>query len=127
LALGLFLLAAYIYHLQQKIRKGHQPVKVVASPQKNTGTPDIQQTLANGDLHAFHQSITQWATTPEQHAILNQSDIRAALHILEKHLYGKGATPAPDTLQTLASVFNQQHSTTPKPAKESTAQLSSLY
>ncbi len=127
LLLALLLLAVYIYHLQQKVRTGHPTAKTETTPPPVDPISDLQQAIASGDWRKLQPALAQWATTPERQAALAQPAVQTVLLALEKHLYGNGAAPTPEMMQTLSAAIAQSSRAVTKPTKEKTAQLGSLY
>jgi len=109
------------------MRAGITQTQVQTPAAKISTANNIQQAIADNNLHTLHRAITEWANTPERRVALNQADMQPSWHALERHLFGSGPAPTAEALQTLASALKQQTAAAPPTDKVKKAHLSSLY
>jgi hypothetical protein len=123
----LLALAVYIHYLQRKMRIGIAQAQAQTPAEKISTANNIQQAIADNNLHTLHRAITEWANTPERRTTLNRADMQPSWHALERHLFGNGPAPSAEALQTLAAALKQQAAATPSTDKVKKTHLSSLY
>lgn len=115
LLLILIALSIYIYRLQQNIDKKNNAIdsnvkqnlhhKTMTSPK--TPLDEIQNAIQASDWRTLHSALVKWATQLGNPAILQHPEIAAVMQAIEKHLYGSGAAPTPESTQALPALLKQ--------------------